>query len=46
MFHPTIIQCTRSAEEMDNDYYDELSELIWFYWENRYENPEIKMAEA
>ena len=46
MFYPTIIQCTTSADEMDNEYFEEMSDLILFYWENKDENPDIEMAEA
>ena len=46
MIYPTIIQCTRSADEMDNEYFKDMAELVWFYWENKDENPDIEMAEA
>ena len=46
MFYPTIIQCTTSADEMDNEYFEDIAELILFYLEHRDENPDIEMAEA
>ncbi len=46
MIYPTIIQCMETVDKMDKEYYDDLSELILFYWENKDRNPDIKMAEA
>ena len=46
MIYPTIIQHSTPADKMDDEYFKDMAELVWFYWENRDENPEIKMAEA
>ncbi len=46
MFHPTIIQHSTPADQMDDEYFEEVAELILFYLEHRDENPDIEMAEA
>ena len=46
MFYPTIIQCTTSADKMDNEYFEDMAGVIQFYLENKDENPDIEMAEA
>ena len=46
MIYPTIIQCRKSADEMDNEYFEDMAGLIQFYLENKDENPDIEMAEA
>ena len=46
MFHPSIIQCTTSADEMDREYFEDMAGLIQFYLEHKDENPDIEMAEA
>ena len=46
MIYPTIIQCTKSADKMDNEYFEGMADLILFYLENKDENPDIEMAEA
>jgi len=46
MIRAGIIQCLKSADEMDNEYFEDMADLILFYWENRDENPDIEMAEA
>jgi|TARA_B100001971_G_scaffold110347_1_gene101379 hypothetical protein len=46
MFHPTIIQHSTPADQMDDEYFEEVAELILFYLEHRDENPDLEMAEA
>ena len=46
MFNPTIMQCITSADEMDNEFFEDMAGLIQFYLEHRDENPDIEMAEA
>ena len=46
MFHPTIIQHSTPADQMDDEYFEDIAELILFYLENKDENPDIEMAEA
>ena len=46
MFYPTIIQHTTPADQMDDEYFEDIAELILFYLENKDENPDIEMAEA
>ena len=46
MFHPTIIQHSTPVDQMDDEYFEEVAELILFYLEHRDENPDLEMAEA
>ena len=46
MIYPTIIQCTKSADKMDDEYFEDIAGLIQFYLEHKDENPDIEMAEA
>ena len=46
MFHQTIIQHSTPADQMDDEYFEDIAELILFYLEHRDENPDIEMAEA
>ena len=46
MFYPTIIQHTTPADQMDDEYFEDIAGLIQFYLEHKDENPDIEMAEA
>ena len=46
MIRAGIIQCLKSADEMDNEYFEDMADLILFYLEHRDENPDLEMAEA
>jgi hypothetical protein len=43
---PAIIQFVHDAKILDEEYLEKLADLVRFYWEFRYDNPEMQLAEA
>ena len=46
MTRPAIIQFVHDAKILDEEYLEKLADLVRFYWEFRYDNPEMQLAEA
>ena len=44
--HPTIINFMYPNRILSTKYLDKLADLVLFYWEYRYENLSIQLAEA
>ena len=46
MICPTIIQFMYPDKFLSPKYLDRLADLVIFYWEFRFDNPDIQLAEA
>ena len=46
MTYPAIIQFMYDVKVLDEEYLEKLADLVLFYWEFRYDTPEIQLAEA
>ena len=46
MIHPIIINFMYPDRILSPKYLDKLADLVIFYWEYRYDNPDIQLAEA
>jgi len=46
VIYPTIIDFMYPERTLTPKYLDTLSDLVLFYWEYRYDNPDIQLAQA
>ena len=46
MTYPIIINFMYPERNLTSKYLDKLADLVLFYWEYRYDNPSIQLAEA